>query len=206
MKKAMDKLKYEVKGNRKMYFFLFTIVIMGIICGAIFITVLNETDIKLVNSELTNFFNLIKNDQKLPILTSLKNSLISNYTYVFLVWFLGLSIIGIAIIILILFIKGFVMGFSVSAIIDTLGLNGIGTSIMYVFPHQIINLLILTILGFYGLSISASLAVAVFKKKTVSFKNMIARYVKLLIFSLIIVTMCSLFEVFIMPYLLKIFI
>jgi stage II sporulation protein M len=62
----------------------------------------------------------------------------SNIPILFAVWFLGLTMIGIPIILIVDIIKGFTIGFTISFIINGIGLKGVWFSLLGVLPQNII--------------------------------------------------------------------
>ena len=112
----MDKLKIKI--NKKIFVFLFVLMLMGIIAGSIFTIILNSSDKELVINHLNEFIDNINNN-RLDYLFALKNNLITNISYVILIWLLGISVIGLPIIIIMFFTKCFILGFSVGAVLTT---------------------------------------------------------------------------------------
>lgn len=200
--KAMDKLKNTIVFNKKMIICLIGIVLVGIITGSLLVAVLNESDKNLVIKYIENFISSIENN-KLDYINSLKNSLISNVSLIIVIWLLGISVIGVPIITFLYFCKAFIIGFSLSSIIMCYKAKGCLVSFLYLFPHQIINILMLTILMTYALSLSFKIISSFFQKKTIDFKVIMKKYSTILLFSLIICILSSVFEVFAMPRLIK---
>ena len=200
--KIMDKLKNAIVINKKMITCLIVIVLVGIITGSLLVAVLNESDKNLVTEYINMFFNNIK-DNKLNYIDTLKNSIISNMSLIIVIWLLGISIIGVPIITFLYFCKSFILGFSLSSIIMHYKIKGCLIAFLYIFPHQIINIIMLTILMTYALSLSFKLISSFFKKKTIDFKIIMKKYLVILLFSLLISIISSLLEVFLMPKLIK---
>ena len=200
--KIVDKLKNTIVINKKMIICLIVIVLVGIITGSLLVAVLNESDKNLVTEYINTFFNNIK-DNKLNYIDTLKNSLISNISLIIVIWLLGISIIGIPIITFLYFCKSFILGFSLSSIIMHYKIKGCLIAFLYIFPHQVINIIMLTILMTYALSLSFKLISSFFKKKTIDFKIIMKKYLVILLFSLLISIISSLLEVFLMPKLIK---
>ena len=200
--KIMDKLKNAIVINKKMIICLIVIVLVGIITGSLLVAVLNESDKNLVTEYINTFFNNIK-DNKLNYIDTLKNSIISNMSLIIVIWLLGISIIGVPIITFLYFCKSFILGFSLSSIIMHYKIKGCLIAFLYIFPHQIINIIMLTILMTYALSLSFKLISSFFKKKTIDFKIIMKKYLVILLFSLLISIISSLLEVFLMPKLIK---
>ena len=153
MKVTMDKLNKKVKDQKTVIIFLLIIALIGSICGSFFITLLDKTDQELVKTYIETFINNI-NSNKLNYLDAFKNTLVTNSVYIIVIWLLGISIIGIPIIVLMYFTKLFIISFSVSAFILKYQLKGVLLVLVYVFPHHIINFLIYTLLMIYATKFS----------------------------------------------------
>ncbi|MEG2847907.1 MAG: stage II sporulation protein M [Bacilli bacterium] len=203
MKKTMDKLINGLRINRKMLIFLISLALIGVIVGSIFVIILNNTDKTLIKDYLQTFLNNI-NDNKLNYLEALKNISISNYLYAGIIWLLGISIIGLPIIIFMYFMKCFMLGFTIASILINFKLKGIVLAFLYVFPHHIINLIIYTLLLSYAITLSLKIIEAVLKKKSINFKLIVNKYLMILITSMILITLTNFFEIYITPILIKI--
>lgn len=202
MKKIMDKINNNIKTNKNMLIFLSIIGIVGIVIGTILNIALNTEDSKLVSEFLNNFIYNIQNNT-LDYKGSLLNCLISNIGSIVFIWLLGISVIGLPITLFIFFTKTFVLGFSISSIIINYKIKGCLLAISYIFPHMIINIFIYMILVMYSLSLSLKLIHTIIKKQSLDFKFIMHKYLKILIFSIIIIVLTSLVEVFIAPIIIK---
>lgn len=203
--KQMDKLKNKAKNNKKMVVFLMTIFIIGIIVGSLFIVILSKSDKSLIKEYLEQFLNSI-NGNKLNYTDALISSLGSNIFYVLLIWLLGISVIGLPIMLFIYFSKAFMLGFSISSMLFHYKLKGILLALLYVFPHQILNVLVYSFLMVYSTSLSIRIIKSLIAKKTLDFKQIMAKYGMVLIISLVGIVISSLLEVFLMPNLIKLII
>ena len=199
----MDKLKIKI--NKKIFVFLFVLMLMGIIAGSIFTTILNGSDKELVINHLNEFIDNINNN-RLDYLFALKNNLITNISYVMLIWLLGISVIGLPIIIIMFFTKCFILGFSVGAILTTFKLKGILVSLVYVFPGQVISLLFLLLLMMYSMSFTFKMIYAILKKKSIDFKLIMNKYFKILLIVLGVIILMSLCDTYLMLRLIKLLI
>lgn len=205
MKLKMDKLKLNIKRNKKLLVFLIALGIIGIITGSVFNVLLNENDKALVSSYITNFFNNITNNT-LDNLSALKNGLISEISYILIIWLLGISVIGIPIILLMYFSKFFILGFSISSIISNYGFKGCLLSLSYIFPHKIINIIIYTILTLFTLKVSGKILYSIIRREKLDFKIVLNKYLIILLTSIITIVLTILFEVFMTPIIIKLFI
>lgn len=203
MKKYMDKLIKKIKCNKKGLLFLFGISVVGFIFGVFFLTLISKTDQELVKKMIKSYIDNINN---IDYFDTFKNCFIENFLFIFIIWILGMSVIGIPITIFYYFIKTFTLGFLMSAFILTYKIKGILYSIIYIIPSNLFNILIFTILLFYSINFSLTLIMAITKKKNLNFKNIINKYTIILLFSLISILISSLYETFIVPLIMKLII
>jgi len=105
--------------------------------------------------------------------------------------------------VLILFYKAFIIGFSLSSFILTYGIKGTILSIIYIFPHLIINILIFCLITAFTLKISISMIKHIINKKEVNMRVYFNKYFSIIIVSFVVITLTSLYESYIMTYLVK---
>ena len=198
MKKYMDKLNRNIRINKNLFVFLLVIVIVGITTGAIFTAIISSSDKELVVSYLNTFFDNIASG-KLDYTSSFINALILTVGLAILIWLLGVSVIGFIVVIIILFLKSFVIGFSVGSIIATFKLKGVLMAFVYCFPHHVINILVFMLLSAFALIMSFRIINSITSKKPIDFKHYMNRYLTVLVFSIIILIVTSFYEIYILP-------
>lgn len=202
MKKAIFKAKTSIESQKKLYIFLIGLAVLGIISGIIFIFLISDENIVQIKDNLTLFFKDINTGNKLDLLFS---SLINNLVYVLSIWTLGISIIGLPIIITIFSFKFFFFGFSLSSIICTYKWGGILRSLVHLFPHQLLFLIVLLLVTFYAVSFCLKLFNYLFFKKMINFREVMRKYLKILLICSLTTIFISLYEVYISTYLLNLF-
>lgn len=192
--------------NKKLNLFVIFIVILGIISGTLFLMVLNDNDKSEVINEISTFMTNI-NTNNINNLNSFKNSLIEGMILIILSWILGMSIIGVIFNIFFIYMKSFTIGFSISSFILVYKYKGILSSLIYVIPSQLINILIILILGVYTLLFSKYLFKMIFlKDKTVNLGKFFKKYVLVFGICIILCLVSSLCEAYLLPSLLKVII
>lgn len=202
MKKQMDKLKNKTISNKKIIVFLVGLFLIGLIAGSIFITIISKSDQALVKEYIKEFVNKADKN-KLNYLEALKNASLSNGLFIVIVWLLGFSIIGIPIVIFMYFSKAFILGFSLSSFILQYKFKGLLLALIYFFPHHVVNILAYTLILIYSLKISFILINSIIKKKTISFKAIMNRYLIVFAVSIGMVIVASLYECFVVPFLIR---
>lgn len=192
--------------NKKVNLFVIFIVVLGIISGSLFLMVLNDNDKSEVINEISTFMANI-NTNNINNFNSFKNSLIEGMILIILSWILGMSIIGVIFNIFFIYMKSFTIGFSISSFILVYKYKGILSSLVYTVPSQLINILIILILGVYTLLFSKYLFKMIFiKDKTVNLGKFFKKYVLVFGICILLCLVSSLCEAYLLPSLLKVMI
>lgn len=203
MNKKITRIKDIIFPSKKTNYFVLTILILGVISGSIFLMVLNETDKANVINQIQTFFTNI-NSSNINSGLAFKNSIITNLVYITLIWIFGMSIIGILLNVFLIYLKGFLLGFSIAAIFNCYGIKGILGVIVYVFPHQILNIFSILILGIYSIMFTIKLFEYMFSKKNNNMRNMLKKYSIIYLFTIFISIISSLSEAYLLPIFMKI--
>ena len=198
MKKYMDKLKRRIYFNKNLFLFLIVLVLVGVGAGALFSLILSDGDKKLVTDYLNDFItNISKSNFNFNV--SFFNTVIFTLGFALIIWLFGISIIGILFVLPFLFIKSFVLGFSIGSILINFKFKGILLSLAYVVPHHVVNIMVYILISAYSIMISYRLFNKKKKKKNFDFKLFMNKYLFILLFSLSILFISSLYEVFVLP-------
>lgn len=205
MNKKMNKVLSVILPNKKTNLFVLFVLILGIISGSIFLVVLSETDKNNVINQITTFFNNI-NANNINNLTAFKNSIIENILFIIIVWLLGMSIIGIFINVFLVYLKGFIMGFSISSFILVFKAKGVLASFIYVFPTCMINILIIVILGSYSIMFTSALFKQILSKGNTNLLRMFKKYAFILVIVIILTLFSSVSESYLIPTFFKLLI
>src|SRR5574344_1453860 len=96
MKKLLDKISKLIRTNKNYKLFFIIIVIISVIFGALFALIINSSDKSIVTDYLSKYFNQITSN-KISFLDLFINNSVSYLLIIFLIWLLGISIIGLPI-------------------------------------------------------------------------------------------------------------
>ena len=191
----LNKLKYGAINNKKIIFFLLTLCIIGIISSSILITIISKSEKATIIDYIKNYITSLN---KINIQSMLLESLINELIPILFVWIIGISIIGVPIILFIYFYKMFILGFTISSFILTYNVKGLGIAILYIFPSKIISILVYTLICLYAIKISNNLIYTLFNKKDTNNK-IIKKYLKILMISIIIILFNIIYESTLLP-------
>jgi len=129
--------------------------VIGTISGAITITAVTfhqrQDLIRYIN---TYFDSIMVGTLEAPPWQSV---LWANFQVVAMVWLCGLLVFGVPAILILLLMRGFIIGFSVGFLVEEFGLRGFFFALSSIIPHNL--LAVPALVGLSALSISFSLAV-----------------------------------------------
>lgn len=138
---------YHIRNHAIIYLFMCILLLTGIIFGAVIVNSMNFIQKQDLFFYLERFFNFIVNEDTSDRFSIWKDSFVYHLRFLALFFLLGLSVIGLPIIWVLLFIKGLVVGFSVGFMVNQLGMEGLMFASLSIAPH---NLLIIPIYLFAG--------------------------------------------------------
>ena len=202
MKKEMDKLKNRMKSSKKFTIFLVVLLLVGVIAGTLFITILSSSDKSLIKEYLNSYISDIGKN-KINYLPLFCNSFLKEILISGAIWLLGISIVGIPAILFLFFKEAFTLGFSIGSMLFVYKGKGLLYAFFYIFPCKILNIVAYGLLLTYALSVSLKMIEAVFKHKTIDFKAIMNKYSKVLGVVLGLFLVSSLLETFLIPNILK---
>lgn len=194
-------MKPQTQNQKKLFIGLIIGAGISILLGIIIMALLSKDNKELVTNTITTFMSQVKKGN-LDYQQAIIQSLMQNSLECILLFFLGMSIIGIPITLFLFFSHAFVLGFSIVSIFHVYKWKGILLAFIYSLP-QILNLLILLVLCYFSLLFSKYLFYQLFLRKEISFKRIMNRYVKVfgICFGLLLIS--STVEIFLVPKILK---
>lgn len=191
-------LKKNFESGFSFFFILSLIFIFGIIVGALFIKALDpKSKLLLLKMSSPYFYNVI--NKTYSNINVFKASLFSNFLFVILTYFIGLSNFGIIISPILLFIKGSLLGYNVGYLINEFSTRGFFASVFGVYPQYLLYIPAL-------ISISALSIIMSYRYKLTSSRRIVkpkklelTDYSTMFLFFLVILIIGSLYESFISP-------
>lgn len=136
-RKTSISLGNHIQENFWLYVISLLCVFTGIVLGIYSVKYMAIYDKSDLLSYLSNFSqNMTQGNFKYNsiLIDIIKN----NIPLIIAIWFLGLTIVGIPIILLIDVVKGFTVGFTLSFMLSGFGAKGIGVAVLGVVPQNLI--------------------------------------------------------------------
>lgn len=185
----------HIRSNVIEYIVMLLILIIGIILGTIYI---NNANIEL-QQEVVEYINGFLEDthggSEINFNNLLKNSIMNNLIIIILLWLAGMTVIGMPLIYLIVSIKGFCIGYTISAIVGSLGIGkGIQLVVSTMFLQNLILLPSILVLAVSAIKLYKSI---IKDKRRENIKLEILRYTMITLVIGIISILASFVETYI---------
>lgn len=202
MNKKINELIKTILPNKKENLLILSLLIIGMIAGTTFLLFLSDTDKTLVTQQVSSFFQNIQNNN-INYGQTFLNGIILNITYLFIMWVLGLSMLGLPINLFLVFLKGFLISFTISAILYIYSWKGLVAVCIYVIPIQLLQIISFLLIGVYTYHFSKNLFIAIKYPQNNFFKKNFKKYSLILIISFLLSTISLTIETYLFPIILK---
>lgn len=117
--KILGLIKEHIKKNLKEYLIVSIIFLIGIVIGVMFINNVGEEQKAQIKEYLGTFTQSLNSDYEIDTSNLLKTSIINNLILALSLWFIGSTVIGIPIVYIIIGVRGFCLGYTISSIMIT---------------------------------------------------------------------------------------
>lgn len=154
----LDPIKEHIRNNKKEYAIVAILFLIGIILGVLFVNHMSEQEGNQIREYIQTFIDCLKTDYQIDNGVLLKNSIVNNVILALLIWFMGSTVIGIPVVYILVGIKGFCLGYSISAVLATLGMGkGILFSIFTLLFQNVIAIPCVLALAVSGIKLYQSI-------------------------------------------------
>jgi len=131
-------LQHHVKEHIHVYVFMTILLLTGVIFGAIIVNSMSFVQKEDLYFQLDRYFHMANTENPIAYTDIVKRSFFFHMKYLLLLCLLGLTIIGLPVVWILVFIKGLVIGFSVGFIVNQLGLKGLLLATLSIAPQNMI--------------------------------------------------------------------
>lgn len=198
-----DALSRNIRENIGVYFTVTLFFAIGIAVGAFTVKALDYTQKQELVIYLNKFFQILDRET-VNSFTILLQALKNNFLTVFLIWILSITIIGVPITLFIIAFRGFIVGFTISFLIQGLGWKGMLLALIAVLPQNILYIPCLLIIS----AVSMIFCLQIFRGKgkkglSGSRKNGVISYTLAVAALFLVMSIGSAVEAYVSPFILK---
>jgi stage II sporulation protein M len=190
--------------HSSIFLFIVVLFLMGVIFGAIVVNSMSITQKEDLFYYLSQFFGQVSSGKEAEDNDLFLQSFFHNSKFIGLMWILGISIIGLPVILILLFIKGMVVGFTVGFLVSQMGWQGFMLAFVSILPQNLIIIPVFIIMAALSVIFSLRMIKKQFMKKYAQpilpyFKS----YILTLIVAVIFIVAASGVEAYLSPWLMK---
>lgn len=150
----MRSLKQMLKEQTPLYIFVAVLFLVGVVFGALIVSALTLDQQQELGDYLSNFFVTV-DQQGLPAAQDSYWSIAAfNLKWIGLIWILGLSVIGLPGILILDFLKGVLIGFTVGTLVSQYSWHGMLFALVSVAPHNLVLIPVLLVCSAAALGFS----------------------------------------------------
>lgn len=141
----MRNFRLMVKEQTPLYIFVAVLFLVGVVFGALIVSALTMDQQQELGDYLGNFFATV-DQQGLPAAPESFWSIAAlNLKWIGLIWILGLSVIGLPGILILDFLKGVLIGFTVGCLVSQYSWHGLLFALVSVAPHNLVLIPVLLV-------------------------------------------------------------
>ncbi|MGN7761660.1 stage II sporulation protein M [Paenibacillus sp. P3E] len=141
----MRSLRLMMKEQTPLYIFVAVLFLVGVVFGALIVSALTLDQQQELGDYLGNFFVTV-DQQGLPAAPdSYWDIAALNLKWIGLIWILGLSVIGLPGILILDFLKGVLIGFTVGTLVSEYSWHGMLFALVSVAPHNLVLIPVLLV-------------------------------------------------------------
>jgi stage II sporulation protein M len=186
------------------FLFIVVLFLMGVIFGAIVVNSMSITQKEDLFYYLSQFFGQISDEKVAGTNDLFLQSFFHNSKFIGLMWILGISIIGLPVILILLFSKGMVVGFTVGFLVSQMGWKGFVLALVSILPQNMIIIPVFIMMAALSVIFSMRMIKKQFMKKYAQpILPYFKRYILALIVSVILIAVASGIEAYLSPWLMK---
>jgi stage II sporulation protein M len=190
--------------HSSIFLFIIVLFLMGVIFGAIVVNSMGITQKEDLFYYLSQFFGQISNGKIAETNDLFFQSFFHNSKFIGLMWILGISIIGLPVILILLFLKGIVVGFTVGFLVSQMGWNGFLLAFASILPQNLIIIPVFIIMAAFSVIFSIRMIKKqFFKKYGQPIMPFFKRYIVALLAAVIFISIASGIEAYMSPWLMK---
>ncbi|MDB5054357.1 MAG: spoIIM [Bacilli bacterium] len=196
-------MRNYLKEHLPLYVFVSVLFITGVIFGAVIVQALTLEQKQELSRHLGNFFQLIDQGSEFDGKRSFLQSLMMNLKWLALIWLFGLSVIGLPLILIMDFVKGVFVGFTVGFMVGEYAWKGMLFALVSVVPQNLLMIPVLLICSVSAISFAVYLIKHRFLKQQLGTSVPLAQYMGTSLSLAIILFGVSFYEALLSPLLMK---
>lgn len=145
---------FKLREQVPLFAFVAMLFVMGVLFGALMVNQLTLGQKQDLSAYLGHFFQTLSQTNPLESQSLFVQSLFSNLKWILLLAMMGLSVIGLPFVLILNFLKGALLGFTIRYLIDRMAWKGVIMTFVSVTPQQLLLIPALFIMSVMAIAYS----------------------------------------------------
>ena len=195
----------HIQAHASIYLFVSVLFFMGVVFGAIVVNSLSLAQKEDLAYYLQQFFGQVSTGQMADSEDLFQQSFMHNLKYLGCMWLFGISIIGLPLIFIFLFMKGIVIGFSVGFLVQQMDWQGFFLAVATILPQNLIIIPAFIFIASISIAFSLQLIKKIFMRQAGHFyiSSLFSRYVLFFLLAAGMAALAAGIEAYISPAFMK---
>nr|WP_209970302.1 stage II sporulation protein M [Paenibacillus eucommiae] len=131
-------MKQFMKENLSLYVFVSVLFVIGVVFGAVMVNALSLEQKQEMSRYLGSFFQEVNGGMQIEGGQSFQQAFGMHMKWILLIWLFGLSVIGLPLVLILDFLKGVLIGFTVGYLVAQFSWKGMLFALVSVAPQNLI--------------------------------------------------------------------
>ncbi|TVY11534.1 stage II sporulation protein M [Paenibacillus cremeus] len=193
-----------LKEHMSFYIFVGVIFVTGVVFGAVMVNALSVEQKEEIMRYLSNFFSTVQSgglEGDIP--GSFKDAFGMHMKWLLIIWILGMSVIGLPLILILDFLKGVLVGFTVGYMVGSLSWKGLLFALVSVVPQNLIVIPTLMVCSVTALAFSVHLVKNRFMSRKGAIYEPFMRFCGVTLGSAVLLAGVAIFQAYMSPMMMK---
>ncbi|CAM2806036.1 stage II sporulation protein M [Paenibacillus sediminis] len=200
----MQSLRNSFKDQTSLYIFVSVLFLVGVVFGALMVNALSLEQQQDLGRYLGNFFVTVDQGLNPVQQEAYWDIALAHLKWIGLIWILGFSVIGLPVILILDFLKGVLIGFTVGYLVGQYSWKGLLFALVAVAPHNFIIIPVFIISSVCAMTFSLYIIKnRVLMQKHGSIKQPFMSYTGLTAAMMLMILAVSTFETWVTPAMMR---
>ncbi len=196
-------LKQFMKEQLSLFVFVSVLFVIGVVFGAVMVNALSLEQKQEMTRHLSSFFHTVNDGMEFNGQQSFQQAFGMHMKWVLLIWLLGLSIIGLPLILVLDFLKGVLIGFSVGYLVGQFSWKGMLFALVSIAPQNLIVIPALIMVSVTAIAFSIYMIKNRFIQRRGTIYHPFMRYTTITLLMGLLMLGASLWEGYLSPSMMK---
>jgi len=192
-------IRQYIEEHTPYYIFVSVLFLTGVIFGALLVNALTLDQKQGLVDFLGSFLHTIDQGGAEKSFSTFWQSFVSEFKWIILIWALGLSVIGLPLVLVLDFLKGVLIGFTVGFMVSELSWKGMLLALVSIAPQNLVLIPVIIISSVSAIVFSIHLVKSQFISQRLQIKPAFTHYSLTIGFMLLLTVVVSLFETYVSP-------